>query len=106
MNRREFLHPRRLAKVAGPVLGIADELEAETPSTSDPVMLRFARRAMATTFEVILPFETPSACAIAQAALDEVDRLETQLTVYRDTSEVSRLNAQAAHRPVRVEKNL
>ncbi len=106
MNRREFLHPRRLAKLAGPVLGIADELEAPPPSSSDAVMLRFARRAMATTFEAILPFDAPSAHEIAEAALDEIDRLEAQLTVYRDTSEVSRLNALAAHHPVRVERNL
>jgi thiamine biosynthesis lipoprotein len=106
MNRREFLHPRRLANIAGPALGIASELETPEPSSSDLVMLRFARRAMATTFEVILPFDTPTAHEFAQAALDEIDRLETQLTVYRDTSEVSRLNAKAAHHPVRVERNL
>src|SRR5271166_6425929 len=107
MNRREFLHPRRLAKLAGPVLGIADELETPPPpSSSDPVMLRFARRAMATTFEVIVPFDAPAAHASAEAALDEIDRLEAQLTVYRDTSEVSRLNALAADHPVRVEPNL
>jgi thiamine biosynthesis lipoprotein len=106
MNRREFLHPRRLINVAGPVLDIAGELEAQEPSTSEPVMLRFARRAMATTFEVILPFGTPSPHEIAQLALDEIDRLEAQLTVFRDTSEVSRLNAKAALHPVRVEKNL
>ncbi len=106
MNRREFLHPRRLMNVAGPVLGIAGELEAQVPSSSEPVMLRFARRAMATTVEVILPFATPAAHEMAQAALDEVDRLESQLSVFRDTSEVSRLNARAAHHPVPVEKNL
>lgn len=106
MNRREFLHPRRIANIAGPMLGIADEWPAPAPSTSDPVMLRFARRAMATTFEVILPFDTPSAHDSAQAALDEIDKLEAQLTVYRETSEVSRLNARAAYHPVRVEPNL
>src|SRR5215212_6196144 len=109
MNRREFLHPRRLAKLAGPMIGIADELEslhvADTAS-SEPVLLRFARKAMATTFEVIVPFETPSASEMAQAMLDEIDRLEAQLTVYRDSSEVSRLNARAADQPVRVEPNL
>jgi thiamine biosynthesis lipoprotein len=106
MNRREFLHPRRLMNVVGPVLEIADELEPHEASSSAPVMLRFARRAMATTFEVILPFATPAAHEMAQAALDEVDRLESQLSVFRDTSEVSRLNARAAHHPVRVERNL
>lgn len=106
MNRREFLHPRRLVQVAAPVLGIADELAAQEASSSAPVMLRFARRAMATTFEVILPFETPAAHEVAEAALDEIDRLEAQLTVFRDGSEVSRLNARAALHPVRVEQNL
>jgi FAD:protein FMN transferase len=61
---------------------------------------------MATTFEVIVPFDAPSASESAQAALDEIDRLETQLTVYRDTSEISRINATAASRPMRVEPNL
>jgi thiamine biosynthesis lipoprotein len=106
MNRREFLHPRRLAKIAGPALGIADELKPPPTSSGDPVMLRFARRAMATTFEVILPFDTPSAHEVAQTALDEIDRLEAQLTVFCDSSEVSRLNARAAHHPLRVERNL
>src|ERR1043165_4740171 len=109
MNRREFLHPRRLADVAAPMLGIADELEsppAEEPSSGDPVMLRFARKAMATTFEVVVPFSTPSAHESALAALDEIDRLEAQLTVYRDSSEVSVLNARAFRHPVRVELNL
>jgi thiamine biosynthesis lipoprotein len=105
MNRREFLHPRRIANVAAPFLGIADELQ--TPAeTSSPAMLRFARRAMATTFECIVPFDTPDAYETAEAALDEIDRLESQLTVYRDVSEVSVLNARAAQQPVRVERNL
>jgi thiamine biosynthesis lipoprotein len=109
MNRREFLSPRRLASVAGPVLALADELESLPPEeapSQQPVHLRFARKAMATTFEVILPFGAPSASASAQAALDEIDRLEAQLTVYRDSSEVSRLNSRAAQHPVRVEANL
>ena len=106
MNRRDFLHPRRMANIAGPVLGIAQELEAQPASSSEPVLLHFARRAMATTFEVILPFATPAAHDLAQTALAEIDRLEGQLTVYRDTSEVSRLNARASHHPVRVEPNL
>lgn len=95
--------------VAGPVLGIADELDAFPPeetTSSEPVLLRFARRAMATTFEIVLPFDTPSASVCAELALDEIDRLESQLTVYRDASEVSLLNARAARQPVRVEPHL
>jgi thiamine biosynthesis lipoprotein len=109
MDRREFLHPRRLMEAAAPVLGLADEIESlqrAEESSSETVLLRFARQAMATTFEVIIPFGTDAACQSATAALDEIDRLEAQLTVYRDTSEVSRLNARAFHHPVRVETGL
>ena len=61
---------------------------------------------MATVFEVLLPFGIPSAQAAAEAALDRIDELEDQLTVYRDSSEVSQLNAAAAERPVEVEPGL
>ena len=56
-------------------------------------LIRVSRRAMATTFEVALPYGTRNAVPAAEAALDLVDELEDQLTVYRDHSEVSRLNA-------------
>ena len=61
---------------------------------------------MATTFEVLLPAGLPEAVAAAEAALDEIDRLEAQLTVYRDDSEVSGLNQFAGAHPVRVEEGL
>jgi thiamine biosynthesis lipoprotein len=61
---------------------------------------------MATSFEIVLPFGTPQAHEAAEAALGLIDRLEDQLTVYRDTSEVSRLNRQAATAPVEVEERL
>lgn len=59
-------------------------------------LVRVSRRAMATTFEVAVPYGTPDAIEAAEAALDLIDRLEDQLTVYHDTSEVSRLNAAGA----------
>src|SRR5262249_28270062 len=43
---------------------------------------------------------------VAADALDHIDRLEAQLTVYRDTSEVSRLNRLAARAPMPVEPGL
>ncbi len=48
---------------------------------------------MATTFEVALPAATPDAVAAGTDALDLIDELESQLTAYRDDSELSRLNA-------------
>jgi thiamine biosynthesis lipoprotein len=72
----------------------------------DVAVLRASRRAMATTFEVLLPFGSPRAQPAAESALDLIDELEDQLTVFRDHSEVSRLNATAAEHPVEVAANL
>ena len=108
MNRRDFLHPRQLAHAAAPLLGALEELDqpvAEAPE-AEAALLRVARRAMATTFEVLLPYGTPEALALAETALDEIDRLEDQLSVYRDDSEVSRLNRRAPAEAVPVEENL
>ncbi len=108
MNRRDFLRPRQLAHTAGQILAAADELaalEAE-PSREEFALLRTAWRAMATRFEVLLPYGTPRALDIAQTAFDEIDRLEEQLSVYRDSSEVSRLNRLAPFAAVPVEERL
>jgi FAD:protein FMN transferase len=78
----------------------------EPASVADVAVLRASRRAMATLFEVLLPFGSPDAQQAAEAALDLIDDLEDQLTVYRDHSEVSRLNATAADGPVEVEAGL
>lgn len=111
MNRRDFLNPRQLVRPAGEFLGTVEEVRTDlaqlaNDAADDAVLLRFARRAMATTFEIILPFGTPGAQELAEAALDRIDQLEAQLTVYRDDSEVSRLNRSAGNQPVRVESRL
>lgn len=108
MNRRNFLHPRRLAHAAGQAAGLLDELtpaEAAAP-IRDAALVRYSRRAMATSFEVLLPFGMPAARAAAEAALDAIDTLEDQLTVYREQSEISRLNRRAYRETVAVEANL
>lgn len=76
------------------------------PAPTDVAVLRASRSAMATVFEVLLPFGNPVAQPAAEAALDRIDELEDQLTVYRETSEVSRLNATAADGPVELEPGL
>jgi thiamine biosynthesis lipoprotein len=107
MHRRDFLHPKHIAGAALQVVEAARELRGlHRELADDAVLARFARQAMATTFEVILPFGTRSGQAVADAALAEIDRLEQQLTVYRDDSEVSRLNALAAEQPVVVDESL
>jgi len=107
MNRRDFFRPQRLARLAAQVLALpTDVLDLTSEKNAEAVLLRFARSAMATTFEVVLPFGAPRAQEAAEAALDQIDQLEDQLTVYREGSEVSHINCQAAASPVRVEERL
>src|SRR5262249_59765042 len=107
MNRRDFLHPQQLTRNAGQLMSLLRDRPAESqPHRPECALLRFARQAMATTFEVLLPFATPHASETAAAALDEIDRLEDQLSVFRDHSEVSNLNRRAFYEPVPVEERL
>jgi thiamine biosynthesis lipoprotein len=69
-------------------------------------LVRAHRPAMGSSFEVRLPGRTPGVVDLACRALDLIDALEAQLTVYRDDSEVSRLNATAHLGPVAVEPGL
>src|SRR5579884_1701838 len=102
MKRRQFLQPRHLlATLEG-----SDSLPQPPAHNDLAALLRVSRQAMATSFEILLPFGTPDALARAEAALDLIDRLEAQLTVYRDSSEVSRLNRLAATAPVPLEPRL
>src|SRR5262245_25220738 len=69
-------------------------------------LTRFARQAMATSFEFVLPWEKLNPDRIATAGFDLIEELEAQLTVFRTTSEVSRLNRIGAQAPVPVEQGL
>src|SRR5262245_37035100 len=105
MNRRDFLHPCHFAQTAGHVAA-ALEHDPSPPAPSPQVaLLRLPPRAMATAFEIVVPFGTPRPDETAAAAFDRLDTLEDQLTVYRD-SEVSRLNRMAATQDVPVEQGL
>ena len=62
---------------------------------------------MATRFEIVLHGDDPIALrAAGEDALNEVERLEAQLSLYRPTSEISKINARAAAGPVRIEPEL
>ncbi len=80
--------------------------EPDTPP-SEFTLVRVSRRAMATTFEVAIPVGAHSnPVAAAEDALNLIDELEDQMTVFRDHSEVSRLNATAAAGFVEIEPRL
>ena len=80
-------------------------LSPAQPPDNLPAMqtVSLAREAMATRFELVL--HGPDAVrlrAAGEEALTEIDRQEARLSLYQDTSEISRVNRLAAREPVRV----
>jgi len=108
-NRREFLTGRILQKAieqAGEDL--ADYLSEETDGFSAPAAgasVRLSTRAMATEFAVVMN-PGPGQITHASDALDMLHQLEQLMTVYRNTSEMSRVNAEASAGPVVVDNQL
>ncbi|MBA2645835.1 MAG: FAD:protein FMN transferase [Pyrinomonadaceae bacterium] len=90
LNRRNFLNG----------------LPRSRPTPPDRYWLHVNRSAMACRFEVTMPPSEHSGVVVARDALDEVDRLEEQLTIFRESSEVTFINQEAASAPVRVESTL
>ena len=71
------------------------------PNIPSPVLV--ARNAMATRFEFVLHGTNPGALrAAAEEAVDEVERLENLLSLYRPHTDIARANAGATQGPVRV----
>ncbi|MGP0065240.1 MAG: FAD:protein FMN transferase [Isosphaeraceae bacterium] len=100
VNRRDLLRLRRPLDE-----GASDSQPgATTGSLFD--LVRVHRPAMGSSFEIRLPAGTPGAVDLSCRALDLIDAIEAQMTVYRDDSEVSRLNATAHLGPVAVEPGL
>jgi thiamine biosynthesis lipoprotein len=66
-------------------------------------MFRFARNAMATRFEIVMPpGDEMRMRAAAEEAFDEIQRLERQLSLYLPASEIAAVNARASREPVHV----
>jgi len=99
MERRRFLANTPVGTFA-PLLP-----ELPEPMHAEYALLRVSRRAMATKFEIAIPYGTPNALAAASDALDLIDDLEDQLTIYRD-SELMQINETASDGWVAVEPKL
>ncbi len=82
------------------------------PQNSQSYLLQYSARAMACEFEVFVPAtanrdeEADAAEPPALQALQLVEQLERQLSVFQTTSELSRINQLAAEEPVGVEPRL
>jgi FAD:protein FMN transferase len=71
------------------------------------IRVAVARNAMATRFEIVLfGKDATSLRSVGEEALNEIERLEAQLSLYRPSSEIANINARAARAPVRVEPSL
>lgn len=80
--------------------------DAQSSSSASPRFLCIRRRAMACWFEVLLPADRPQWTPAALHALDEVDRVESMLSIYRPDSELSILNRDAALQPFHTSPDL
>lgn len=85
-----------------------DFLKLAPPRRASPggYWLHVNRAAMACRFEVTLPIWDKVGVLVAREALNEVDELEEQLTIFRESSEVSRINRSSASGAVQVEQSL
>jgi thiamine biosynthesis lipoprotein len=102
-TRRNFLSGQALREK------LAETAEISPPGPILPVVgntVRLGTPAMASDFEVILNPGPASRLETASAALDLLDPLENQMSVYRFHSELSLLNGRAIHGPVPVEWQL
>jgi FAD:protein FMN transferase len=93
MSRRDLItgRPRRSGVLERPAVP-AD------PGSRDEdggYWIRVYRRAMACRFEIALSGEDAGLVGAAREALDEVDRIEDAFTVFRETSELVRVNREA-----------
>jgi thiamine biosynthesis lipoprotein len=70
-------------------------------------MITLSLHAMATRFELVLNGDDPVRLrAAGEQALQEIERLEAQLSFYRPDSEITWINSRAADEPVRVDPRL
>jgi len=110
-SRRDFLRGKAAARAVADLARQAVSAPGADawPADADEeaYLVRISRRAMATEFEVFLNAgQHEGGTEAALEALDLVDALEDQMSVFRATSEISRLNRRGADGPVEVEPRL
>jgi len=109
-SRRDFLQGRAAAEV------LVDQAQTWVDSAAEALgnavlpratmHVRACRRAMACEFAVQYHMEDGDAAEHALTALDLIETLESQMSIYRDHSEVIAINRQAADSAVPVEAGL
>ena len=108
-SRRDFLTGRSVQnEVERAGHQIADEIfkENERSRPHGGNTIRLSTQAMACDFSVVMNQGASAHLMTAADALEIVHQLEDQMTVYREESELSRLNRSAFENPVKVEPRL
>ncbi len=107
-TRRDFLKGKAAADALADAAG--GPLTSSGASAGRPgagYVVRLSRRAMACEFEVLLNAgQYPEGAEAALRALDLLEPLEEQLSVFRPAGELSTINRTAAARPIEVESRL
>lgn len=80
--------------------------EPPVPRSADGYWIRVYRRAMACRFEVTLDEHDSRHIAAARRALDDIDRIDARLTVFRDSSLLTYVNRHASHQAVAIDDDL
>ncbi|NQT14238.1 MAG: FAD:protein FMN transferase [Planctomycetes bacterium] len=110
-SRRDFLKGKAAARAVADLAQKALPEEGPnlwpTDAGDESALIRVSRRAMACEFEVLLAAGRHEAGTEASLeALDLVEALEEQMSVFRPTSEICRLNRTCAAGPVEVDSRL
>jgi len=75
---------------------------AEAAIDEPPSLLSRTRPLMSTVFRIQVDEPPPDAEAVIRRAFEEIERLENQLSEWRDESDISKINAAAGKRSVKV----
>lgn len=105
-TRRSFLSGRALVELVRDAAARAVEEGLLGHFLPDITCIHAARYAMGTTFTVTLPAGIPAASSLAMAALDLIQEIEDELTVYHEHSVISDVNRRAADEAVPVSEKL
>ena len=109
-NRRDFVTGKSLrTQIEQSAQSLAGDIRADDGTPCGPQSgstIRLSTRAMACEVAVLLNPSPDLNIEAASAALELIHQLEDQMSVYRDTSELSLLNQKAAQTAVQVEPQL
>lgn len=109
-TRRDFLQGRAAVKAAAgkaqALVDSASELLGAHLASGPVAQVQATRRAMACEFSIQFHETDGDLQEDALSAFDLIERIEDQLTIYRENSDVIAINQQAANEPVSVDNEL